>query len=122
MTMRTRIALLLAVPTLALAACGGDSDEDKIKDIVNDGNENAVTICENATDNFLKSNNFTREQCKQGAAEAEKTDKDKKPEDLKIDVDGDKATATFKDAEGNGRKVSFVKDGDDWKVDQVENG
>ena len=118
--MRTRIALLLAVPTLALAACGGDSDEDKITKIVNDGNENAVTICENATDNFLKANNLTLEECKKQAAEAEKSDPDKEPENLKVEVDGDKATATFKDSEGNNRTIGLVKDGDDWKVDQVD--
>ena len=118
--MKTRAALLLALPTLALTACGGDSDEDKINKILKDGNENAVSICENATDNFLKSNNLTLEDCKKQAAEAEKVDEDKKPEDIKIEVDGDKAVATFKDNDGNNR-VSFVKDGDDWKIDQVDN-
>lgn len=118
--MKRRVALLLAVPTLALAACGGDSDEDKIEKIINDGNTDATSICRNATDKFLKTAFETREECEKAAAEQEKSDKDQKPEDLKIEVDGDKATATFKDADGS-NTVSFVKDGDDWKVDAVEN-
>ena len=118
--MKRRVALLLAVPTLALAACGGDSDEDKIEKIINDGNEDAASICRNATDKFVQTAFQSREECEKAAAEQEKTDEDQKPEDLKIEVDGDKATATFKDSDGN-NKVTFVKEGDDWKVDAVEN-
>ena len=118
--MKRRIALLLAVPTLAFAACGGDSDEDKIEKIINDGSSDAASICRNATDKFVKSVFSSREECEKAAAEAEKTDKDEEPSDIKIEVDGDKATATFKDGDGD-NKVSFVKDGDDWKVDAVEN-
>jgi hypothetical protein len=117
-----RAALLLALPTLAFSACGGDSDEDKIKKIIDDGNKDAASICENATDRFLKEQiGASRDECKKQASEAEKSDDDNKPENLKIDVNGDTAVATFKDSDGN-NKVTFVKDGDDWKVDKVDNG
>lgn len=118
--MKTRMALLLAVPTLALGACGGDSDEDKIKDIINDGSENAVSICENATDKLIKEQlGGTRESCEKQAEEAEKGDKDGDVKDLKVEVDGDKASANFTDNDGDANKVSFVKEDGDWKIDKI---
>jgi hypothetical protein len=119
--MKRRAALLLALPTLAFAACGGDSDEDKITKVIKDGSSDAASICRNATDRFLETTfGGTREECEKAATESEKTDKDDKPEGIKIEVDGDKATAKFKDGDGD-NTVTLVKDGDDWKVDAVEN-
>lgn len=118
--LKTRAALLLALPTLAFAACGGDSDEDKIEKVINDGTEDAASICRNATDRFLKEQiQASREECEKAATEEEKKDDDEGVSDLKIEVDGEKATATFKDSDGN-NEVTFVKQGDDWKVDRVE--
>lgn len=118
--MKTRIALLLAIPTLALAACGGDSDEDKIESIINDGSKNAETICENATDQLIKDQlGGTLEECKKAAAQSEESDSDEEVKDLKVEVDGDKATATFKDSDGD-NTVSFVKQDGDWKVEGLQ--
>lgn len=117
--LKTRAALLLALPTLAFAACGGDSDEDKIKAIIEDGAKNAETICDNATDKLLKQVGGSADACKKAAKEAEKEDGgDEAPENIDVSIDGDKATAKFKDEDGD-NTVRFVKEGDDWKVDEV---
>ncbi|HEV2755841.1 MAG TPA: hypothetical protein VG318_08710 [Actinomycetota bacterium] len=118
--LKSKAALLLAIPALAFSACGGDSDEDKIKQIIDDGTKDAASICDNSTDRFISDLGVSREECRKAAAEEEKTDKDDGVEDLKIEVDGDKATARFKDEDGD-NTVEFVKEGDDWKVDSVSN-
>ena len=118
--LRTRLAVLLTVPALAFAACGGDSDEDKIKDIINDGSENAESICDHATQKVLAQVGGSVDECKKQAREAEKEDPDSgKPENIDVNVDGDKATAKFKDDDGD-NTVNFVKDGDDWKIDAIQ--
>jgi hypothetical protein len=115
------VAVLLAVPAFALAACGGDSDEDKIKDIINDVSENAETLCDNATDKVLDQVGGSADECKKQAREAEAQDPDDgKPENIDVTVDGDKATAKFEDNDGEQQTVTFVKDGDDWKVDAIQ--
>lgn len=106
-----RIAVLLAVPTLALAACGG-SDEDDIKTIINDVSEKPSTICDNASKKILDQLGG-KKKCE----EATKNEKgEKKPTNVKVKVDGKNATATFKTADGENEEVKFVKEGGDWKV------
>jgi hypothetical protein len=118
--MRTRIALLLAIPTLALAACGGDSDEDQIKDIINGVSENAETICDKSTDRLLEEQlGGDKEECKKQAAEAEEGDADGDVKDLEVKVDGDKATATFTDNDGDDNTVDLVKEDGDWMIDKI---
>ncbi|HEX2086503.1 MAG TPA: hypothetical protein VHF89_12535 [Solirubrobacteraceae bacterium] len=111
-----RMALLLAVPALALGACGGDSDEDEIKAIIEDGAENPSSICDNATKRVLDQLGGSEESCKKAAEGEEGSDK---PDDIDVEVDGEKATAKFKDEDGD-NTVRFVKEGDTWKVDAVE--
>jgi hypothetical protein len=118
--LKQRAALLLAIPAFALAACGGDSDEDKIKDIINDGSENPQTICDHATDKLLQQVGGSVDACKTAAKEAEEDeggDTDK-PDSIDVSIDGDKATAKFEDKDGD-NTVQFVKDGDEWKIDAV---
>ena len=118
--MKTRLALLLTLPTLALGACGGDSDEDKIEKIINDGSENAASICENATDRLIKEQlGGTRKACETSASAAEEGDKDGDVKDLEVEVDGDKATAKFTDNDGDPNNVTFVKQDGDWKIDKI---
>ncbi|HEX8086867.1 MAG TPA: hypothetical protein VF529_21455 [Solirubrobacteraceae bacterium] len=118
---RNLSALLLVVPALALATCGGDSDEDKIKDLINDVSANAEVICDNATDRFLKEQlGGDRDECKKQAKQAEQSDRDGDVDDLKVEIDGDNATATFTDNEGDDRTVELVKQDGDWKVDSTE--
>ena len=117
---RNRLALLLALPALALGACGGDSDEDQIKDIINDVSENAATICDKSTDRLLEETlGGSKEECEKQAKEAEESDTDGDVENIEVEVDGDKATAKFKDNDGDDNTVQFVKEDGDWKVDEI---
>src|SRR6188472_3305459 len=62
-TLRRVLPTLLAVPALALSACGS-SDEDKIKDIVKDVDKDATALCDNATEKLLVSVGGTVDKCK----------------------------------------------------------
>jgi hypothetical protein len=117
---KRRIAVFLAVPTLALAACGGDSDEDQIKDIINDVSKNAETICDKSTDRLLEEQlGGSKEECEKQAKEAEEGDTDGDVENIDVEIDGDKATAKFKDNEGDDNTVDFVKEDGDWMIDKI---
>lgn len=116
--MRRSLALVFAVPTVALAACGGggSSDEDQIKGIINDTADKPATLCDHPTDKILKQVGGTKEACVK-IAKVQKASK--KPDSIDVTVDGDKATAKFKDPDSS-NEVGFVKEGDDWKVDTVK--
>ena len=114
-----KLALLLAVPALALSACGGESDEDKIKAVIQDVSKNAATICEHASDKVLDLVGGSVEECKK-QAEANPDDSNEEIKgDIEVTVDGGKATAKFTDNEDKQQNVQFVKDGDDWLVDSI---
>jgi hypothetical protein len=120
--MRTpRIALvLLALPAFALGACGGDSDEDKIKDVIQAVAKDSSAICDHASDKLLDQlGEGGVEGCKE-AARGYPDDSAEEVGDITVEVDGDTATAEFTDNDGEEQNVNFVKDGDDWKVDAVE--
>jgi hypothetical protein len=116
--LKHRVALLLALPVLALGGCGGDSDEDKIKAIVNDGAEDPSTICDHMTKKLLDQVGGSVDACKKQAKQADDGNNEK-PDKIDVKVDGDKATAKFKGSDGDDNNVTFVKDGGDWKVDAV---
>ena len=123
-----RAAALAAIASLALAACGGVSDEDQVKKAValeylsNNGDK-----CETLyTDNLLtqlygSSDAKAITQCKalvtalKPSASVDVTD---------VQIDGDNATATAKvvggTTDGGVYKVSLVKDGDNWKYDSIQ--
>lgn len=115
MLLRRASILLLAVPVLA--ACGGDSDEDQISDIIKKGATDPSSVCDNATDKVLKQVGGSVEAC-QKAAKASSDQNSGEPKDLEVEVDGAKATARFKDEDGD-NDLRFVKDGDTWKLDAV---
>ena len=114
-----RMAALLAVPALALGACGGESDEEKITAVIQDVARDAATICDHATDRILEDLGGSAEECrKQAEANPDDSDEEIKT-DIDVEVDGDKATAKFTDNDDVDQTVTFVKDGDDWLVDAV---
>src|SRR3712207_2763700 len=76
-----RTAVLLAVPTLALAACGG-GDKSEIEGIVKDGAKDPSTICEHLTKDLIKQVGGTEEKCKK-VAKAADDEKDQKVENLR---------------------------------------
>jgi hypothetical protein len=116
-TPRRAFALLLMTPAFALGACGGDSDEDQIKDVVQDVAKNSATICEHATQKVLDQVGGSEEKCKE-QARAYPDDSTKGIDgDIDVSIDGDKATAKFTDNDGKAQNVSFVKEDGEWKVD-----
>lgn len=113
--LRTIATLALTGLAFALVACGGESDEDQVKEVVTQLANTDEKVCDNATDKFLKAVGGTREQCRKSAKE---DDGSTKPKLGKITVDGDKATAVLS-ADGSKATFELVKDGDDWKLDSV---
>jgi len=113
--LRTTAALALTGLALGLVACGGESDEDQVKTVVNQLANTDEKVCDKATDKFLKAVGGTKEQCKKSARE---DDGSTKPKVGKITVDGDKATAELS-ADGSKATFQLVKQDDEWKLDGV---
>lgn len=106
---KTTTALLTA-SAIFLGACGGSSDEDQIRDIVNDGAKKPSTICDHLAAEPLETIGGP-EGCKKLA------DK-QKPADAKVEsiaIDGDKATAKVK-SEGKSGDTKFAKVDGEWKI------
>jgi len=112
---RTIAMTVLAALALTLVACGGESDEDQVKEVATQLANTDEAVCDKATDKFLKAVGGTREQCRKSAKE---DDGSTKPKVGAIKVDGDKATAVLTSGKS---KATFglVKDGDEWKLDSV---
>jgi hypothetical protein len=118
MARRTLIPLLAAA--FALAACGGSSDVDKIKDIINGVAKDRASLCEHATAEFLKAVGGSRDACKElarGYGPPSKGSVVKGAIDVR--VSGSKATADFTTVGGTRRHVSLVETGGEWYVDDV---
>lgn len=102
-------ALALA---LGLAACGGDSDSDQVKEVATQIATADPAVCDNVTDKFIKNVGGTKAQC-------EKSAKSSKAKDAKVGavkVDGEKATAAL--SQGKSKvTLQLVKEDDAWKVD-----
>ena len=134
--MRSRFTRALALTGVLVAAafgasaCGGDgdSDEDQIKDVINE----AVTTTDTSactdlvTENFVETT-YGEADDPQAACEQDVEDSTNDPDSLdfeSIEVDGDSATTdvTFNGGENDGRTatIGLVKEGDDWKVDSFE--
>ena len=109
---RPTFAALAGAAALALAACGGgDSDEDQIRDIVDEINDDPASLCTDHGTDELVQGLGGEEQCKRLAAQEE----DDPSEVQDVSVDGDTATVTVKDSDDTSR-VTFVKQDGDWKV------
>ena len=110
--MKRFLAVAVLGGALAFSACGSDSDEDKIKDLVKEVDDNPTALCDNATKELL-----AQLGGKAGCEALAKTNKDESgdSEVSNVKVDGDNATATVKDDSGNST-VTFQKVDGDWKV------
>jgi ABC-type glycerol-3-phosphate transport system substrate-binding protein len=118
--MRRSVSALSAtlVSALALSACGGSSDSDKIKSVIKDVGKDPATLCtKHATAQILQQVGGEA-ACVKLAAQPDAKDPGVKVG--KVDVNGDKATAEVTSNSGpdKGRtsKVSFAKQGGEWKI------
>jgi Domain of unknown function (DUF4878) len=127
--MRLPIAFVLVLAALALAACGGGgkSDEDQITDaITTSSTTHSDSNCTDLlTQRFIEQTEFDTgsaalKACKDETA-ADNADSVKV---TNVEGDGDNATAnvalqgsTF---DGQTLKISLVKEGDQWKLDHVD--
>ena len=119
-TPRRALALLLLAPAFALGACGGDSDADKITDIVKAVDKEPSALCDNATQKLLDQVGGDAAACEEQArAYGGDSAEDPIKGDIDVKVDGETATATFTTEKGNDTTAKFVKDGDDWKIDDA---
>jgi hypothetical protein len=120
---RPRHALVvLLIASLVLGACGGASDGEKIKDVIQEVAEDAATICGHASQRFLDEQlGGDRAACEErGRSAPDDSSESIESGAIHVTVDGDSATADFTDNEGKDTHVTFVKDGDEWLVDASE--
>jgi hypothetical protein len=119
---------LLIVSALALAACGsGNSDESQIEEAV----ETSATSTDPADCTKLATQRFVEQTTQSEGAEALKTCEKEASEESgataadvsNVEVDGSKATAdvalTGGGLDGQGVNVALVKEGDQWKLDEI---
>jgi hypothetical protein len=128
------LALLAAAPFL-LAACGGDDDgggsedEDQITEVIETSvsSDDPADCTELSTQAFVEQTTFeTGEaavaQCEEDAADP--TDDADSVEVSDISVDGEAATAnvafTGGTFDGSTVTVSLLKEGDQWKLDSID--
>ena len=112
---------LFGAAALVFAACGGGSksDEDKIRDVVEDVDNNPASLCtEHGTDQLVQKLGGEK-VCSAAAGQAAKQDPSK-TDVQSVDVTGDKATVKVKDATG-ASTVTFVKEDGEWKVSDSVN-
>jgi hypothetical protein len=120
---------LLIVSALALAACGGsgNSDESQIEEAV----ETSATSTDPANCTKLSTQGFMEQSTQTEGPEAVKSCEEEASEDQgaeaatvsNIEVEGSKATAevaiTGGGFDGQAVEVSLVKEGDQWKLDEI---
>ena len=111
-------ALLVLALTALLGACGpgGDSDEDKVRDVVEKVAENDPEVCKQLTDGFL-SREFEGDE-KKCERQAEEAEEEQNLEIKEVEVDGEKATVQAT-ADGDKGTALLVKEDGDWKLDQL---
>lgn len=112
-------ALLLIALAAVLGACGpgGESDEDKVRDVVEKVASNDPEVCKDLTERFL-STEFDGDEgkCEKQAREAED---EQNLEVQEVNIDGDKATVEAT-ADGDKGTATLVKEDGDWKLDELE--
>src|SRR5262245_32104257 len=125
-----RLSLIPAALTSALlmAACGGNSDEDQITDVIKTSvkSTDPADCTKLETQTFVEQTEFALgpdavKQCQDDAAD---TSDDPDSVDVKdVEADGDTGTAnvTFHGGSFDGSTVTvgLVKEGDQWKLNRI---
>jgi hypothetical protein len=111
------VGLLVLATGLGACGPGGESDEDKVRDVVEKVASNDPEVCKDLTARFL-SEEFDGDEgkCEKQAREAED---EQNLEIEKVEVDGDRATVEAKADDDKGT-ARLVKEGGDWKLDELE--
>ena len=109
---RRALPLLLVLPGLALGACGSKSDSDKITDLIKKIDKDPAAVCDNATPKLLSQ--LGNGNC-QSAARGYSNDSHIVG-NIKVDVSGNSATATFKTSTGATEHPTFVKQDGKWLI------
>lgn len=112
---RRLLLVAVAVPALALTACGsktkGNSDKDALTSIIEKGGSNPASVCDHLDAPTLKAIGG-KPGCLKASA-GQKPDTTVKVNSLT--VTGNTATAKITDKKGP-QTIKFVKVGGDWKV------
>lgn len=114
---RITIPAALSASALFLAACGGGA-EGEVRDVIKTADKDPQALCDNASKSLLDQIGGT-EKCKE-AARAYASEDSPIEGDIGVSVNGDKATATFKTADGKDHTVGLVKEDGAWKIDTPE--
>jgi hypothetical protein len=125
--LRLVFAFLLIASALALAACGGGGEDVKVEEVV----ETSATTTDPTDCKKLETQDFMQQVSrKRGEAavgkceeEAEKEEGADSADVSDVAVDGARATADVAlsggDFDGQALEVALVKEGDQWKLDEV---
>src|SRR3954451_6667400 len=111
---RRSLPLLLAIPCLALSACGSKSDSDKVTDLIKQIDKDQSALCDNATPKLLAQVGGDADKCK--AAARGYPNNAHITSDIKVTVNGDRAVAAFTSSDGNVSHPTFVKQDGKWLV------
>ncbi|MEJ7784221.1 MAG: hypothetical protein WKF96_05405 [Solirubrobacteraceae bacterium] len=109
--MRTRSALMV-LPMAMLAGCGGESDEESIRAIIDERRSDPASICEHMTAELLKEVGGP-ESCRQLAQGDDNQDPDTEIDG--IDVEGDRATVRIAGADGE-QTIAFRREDGEWRL------
>jgi hypothetical protein len=111
------LALVALAAAIGVAACGsGGGDADNVRTVVEHLRDSNEAICGELTDAYLKQLFKDKSNC----VKAAKGSKAKNSFDIKsVKVDGSKATVGI-EAKKNKATVLLVKDGGDWKINQIK--
>ena len=111
------LALVALAASIGVAACGGGGgDADKARTVVEHLRDSNEAVCGELTDAYLKQLFKDKPNC----VKAAKGSKAKNSFDIKsVKVDGNKATVGIQ-AKKNKATVLLVKDGGDWKINQIK--
>lgn len=121
--MRPALAcLVVIVLAVAAAGCGGegDGDEDRIRAIIAEVAADPGAICAHLPAEVVDAIGGV-DQCDALAVQDAAGD----PASLEVDaveVDGDTAAATVTSAGKPTEEIAFMREGDDWKVDDAAGG